>query len=133
MRPSRTTFWDLSTFIWFILSMIGCLGVLPRIINWNFFGLTFIEFSLNHLNKVTISYLRSSKIIFRSFWELYMVLSSAKLEMFVLSIKRERSLINKLNKNGPIIDLCGTPLTISHQYTKNLFLYAGLTNRYFNH
>ena len=57
-----------------------------------------------------------------------MVLSSAKLEMFVLSIKTERSLINKLNKNGPIIDLCGTPLTISYQYTKNLFLYAGLTN-----
>ena len=39
-----------------MLSVIGCLNVLPRIINWNFFELAFIEFSLNHLNKFTISH-----------------------------------------------------------------------------
>ena len=35
--------------------------------------------------------------------------------MFVLSIKRKRSLINKLNNNGPKIDPCGTSLTTSNQ------------------
>ena len=34
--------------------------------------------------------------------------------MFVLSIKTKR-LINKLYNNGPKIDSCGVPLTISYQ------------------
>ena len=38
---------------------------------------------------------------------------AAKLQMFVLSIKRKRALINKLNNNEPKVDPCGTPLTIS--------------------
>ena len=41
-----------------------------------------------------------------------MALSSAKLQIFVFSIKRKRSLINMLNKNGPKIEPCGTPLII---------------------
>ena len=44
-----------------------------------------------------------------------MVLSSAKLQIFVFSIKRKRSLINMLNNNGSNIKPCGTPQTISYQ------------------
>ena len=44
-----------------------------------------------------------------------MILSSAKLQIFVFSIKRKRSLINMLNNNGSKIEPCGTPLTISYQ------------------
>ena len=36
--------------------------------------------------------------------------------MFVLSIKRKRSLTNKLNNNGPKIEPFGTPLTIPLSY-----------------
>ena len=43
-----------------------------------------------------------------------MVLSSAKLQMFVLSIKRKESSINGLNNNGLKIDPCVTLLTISY-------------------
>ena len=46
--------------------------------------------------------------------QLYIVLSSAKLHIFVLSIKRKRSLINKLKNNVPKIEPWGTPLTISY-------------------
>ena len=35
--------------------------------------------------------------------------------MLVLSIKRKRLLINKLNNNGPKINPCGTPLIISYR------------------
>ena len=35
--------------------------------------------------------------------------------MFVLSMKRKRSLIIKLNNNRPKTDHCGTPLAISFQ------------------
>ena len=44
-----------------------------------------------------------------------MALPSAKLQIFVFSIKIKRSLINMLNNNGPKIEPCGTPLTISYQ------------------
>ena len=47
--------------------------------------------------------------------QLYIVLTSAKLHIFVLSIKKKGSLINKLKNNGPKIEPCGTPLTISYQ------------------
>ena len=44
--------------------------------------------------------------------------------MFVFSIKRKRSLINKLNNNEPKIDPCGTPLVMSYQslYEKSTFV-----------
>ena len=53
-----------------------------------------------------------------------MVLSSAKLQIFVFSIKRKRSLINMFNNNGPKIQPCGTPLTISYQslYEEPIFV-----------
>ena len=53
-----------------------------------------------------------------------MVLSSAKLQIFVFSIKRKRSLINMLNNNGPRTEPCGTPLTISYQslYEEPIFV-----------
>ena len=38
--------------------MIGCIGVLSRAINSKFFELASIEAFLNHLQKVTMSYLR---------------------------------------------------------------------------
>ena len=58
---------------------------------------------------------KSSKMISKTLPHLYIVLPSAKLHMFVLSRKRKRSLINKLNNSGPKIDPCGTPLIISYQ------------------
>ena len=58
--------------------------------------------------------LQSSKTISKSLSHLYIVLSSAKLHMFVLSTKRKRSL-NKLNNNGPKIGPCGMPLIMSYQ------------------
>ena len=53
-----------------------------------------------------------------------MVLSSAKLQVFVFSIKRKKSLINMLNNNGPKIEPCGTTLTISYQslYEEPIFV-----------
>ena len=59
-----------------------------------------------------------------------MVLSSAKLQIFVFSMKRKRSLIirslNKrsLNNNRSKIEPCGTPLTISYQslYEEPIFV-----------
>ena len=53
-----------------------------------------------------------------------MILSSAKLQIFVFSIKRKRSLINMLNNNGSKIEPCGTPLTISYQslYEEPIFV-----------
>ena len=53
-----------------------------------------------------------------------MILSSAKLQIFVFSIKRKRSLINMLNNNGSKIEPCGTPLTISYQslYEESIFV-----------
>ena len=95
--------------------MIDCLVLLSRIINWNFFGLGFLEFTLNHFNIFYISYFRSIKIVGRLILQLYIVLSSAKLHIFVLPIKRKSSLINKLKNSGPKIEPCGTPLTISYQ------------------
>ena len=44
--------------------------------------------------------------------------------MFVLSIKRKRSLINKLNNNGPKINPYGTPLTISYQPLYEEFIFV---------
>ena len=55
---------------------------------------------------------KSSKMISKTLSHLYIVLSSAKLHMFVLSRKRKRSLINKLNNSEPKIDPCGAPLII---------------------
>ena len=53
-----------------------------------------------------------------------MVLSSAKLQIFVFSMKRKRSLINMLNNKGPKFEPCGTPLTISYQslYEEPIFV-----------
>ena len=48
-----------------------------------------------------------------------MVLPSAKVQIFVFSMKRKRSLINMLNNNGPKIESCGTPLTISNHVVNN--------------
>ena len=52
---------------------------------------------------------------FGSRWQLHMILSSTKLQMFVSTIKRKRSLINKLNNNRPKVDPCGTAQTKSYQ------------------
>ena len=44
-----------------------------------------------------------------------MVLLSAKLQIFVFSIKGKRSLINILNNNGLKIEPCRMPQAISYQ------------------
>ena len=43
------------------------------------------------------------------------VLSSAKLHTFDFFMEKNKSLINILNKRGPRIDSCGTPVLILHQ------------------
>ena len=45
-------------------------------------------------------------MISKSLSHLYILLSSAKLHVFVLSRKRKRSLINRLNSSEPKIDPC---------------------------
>ena len=44
------------------ISVKGCLGVLSRAINWKFLCIRFHRIFFNYLNKVTMSYFRSSKI-----------------------------------------------------------------------
>ena len=104
MRPSKVTLEDSLIFILLMFSMIDCLVLVSRTINWNFFGLGFIEFTLNHFNIFCISNFRSIKIVCRLILQLYIALSSAKLHILVLSIKRERLLINKSKNNGPKIE-----------------------------
>ena len=123
MRPNKITFCDSLNLMIFILSMTGNLEALPRIINWNVLGLGFIELILNQFNKFFMSCCNSSKTISKSLSHLYSVLSTAKLHMFVVSTKRKRSMINKLNSNGPKIDPCGMYLIMStNHYTKSLLL-----------
>ena len=97
--------------------MIFCLVLLQRAINWNFFGLGFIEFTLNHFNMFCISIFRSFKIVCRLILQLYSVFSS-KLHILVLSIRRKRSLINKLKiislKLQPVIT---TRIYVQHKIT----------------
>ena len=98
-----------------MFSMIDCLVLLPRIINWNLFELGFTEFILNHFNIFCLSYSRSFKLVGRLILQLRVVLSLAKLHIFALSIKSKRSSIYKLKNNGPKIEPCGTTLTKSYQ------------------
>ena len=67
---------------------------------------------------------KSSKMISKTLSQLYIVLPSAKLYMFIMSRKRKRSLINKWNKSGPKLDPCGTPLIISYQSLYEEFTFA---------
>ena len=114
-RPSNITFCDSLILMLFLFSLTGNLEPLPRIINWNFLGLGFIKLILNQFNKIFMSCCKSSKMISKTLSHLYIVLSSAKLHMFVLSRKRKRSLIDKLNNSRPKIDPCGMPLIMSYQ------------------
>ena len=43
------------------------------------------------------------------------MLSSAELHISDFFMEKNKSLINILNKRGPRIDPCGTPILISHQ------------------
>ena len=95
--------------------MIDCLVLLPRIINWIFFELGFIEFTLNHFNIFCISYFRSFKAVCRLIMQLYIASSTGKLHIFAFSVKRKGSLINKLKNNGPKIEPCRTLLAISYE------------------
>ena len=114
VRPSKTTLEDYLIFI-LMFSTIDCLVLLPRTINGNFFGLGFTEFNFNYFNIFCISYFRSFKIVCRLILQLDIVLSSAKSHIFIISIKRKGSLINKLKNNELKIEPCGAPLTISYQ------------------
>ena len=108
-------------FMLLMFSMIDCLVLLPRTINWNFFGLGFIEFTLNHFSIFCVSNFTSFKIVCRLILQLYIVLSSAKLHILVLSIKRKkRSLINKLKNNGPNTCNYIIPVTIRRTYFRSL-------------
>ena len=125
VRSSKTTLEDYLIII-LMFSMIDCLVLLPRTINGNFSGLGFTEFILNHFDIFCISYFRSFKIVCRVILQLDIVLSSAKSHIFILLIKRKRSLINKLKNNEPKIEPCGAPqlyLYHSNHYNKNLFLF----------
>ena len=90
LRPSKTTLEDFLIFILLISSMIDYPVLSTKIINWNFFGLGFIEVTLNHFNIFCITFLFFCKIVCRLILQLYIVLSSAKLHIFVLSTKKKR-------------------------------------------
>ena len=52
--------------------------------------------------------------VFKSFPQTYRVESSAKLQISVSFMKRNKSLIKTLKRIGPSIDLCGSPRIISN-------------------
>ena len=77
-------------------------------IAWNLSGFTIIVFILSHSIAILLSF---SNLLIRS--EIVVALaesalSSAKLWVEKDSIKKKRSLIEKLNRSGPTIDPCGT-------------------------
>ena len=124
VRPNNITFCDSLISILFIFSMTGNLQPLPRIINWSFLGLGYIELILNQFNKIFMSCYKSSKMISKTLSHLYILLSLAKLHRFVPSRKRKRSMINKLNNSEPKIDPCGTPLIMSYQLLHKEFTFV---------
>ena len=124
VRPNNITFCDSLISMLFIFSMTGNLQPLPRIINWSFLGLGYIELILNQFNKIFMSCYKSSKMISKTLSHLYILLSLAKLHRFVPSRKRKRSMINKLNNSEPKIDPCGTPLIMSYQLLHKEFTFV---------
>ena len=84
-----------------------------------------MELILNQFNRIFMSCCKSSKMISKTLSHLYIVLLSAKLHTSVLSRKRKRSLINKLNNSRPEIDPCGTVLICHTNHNmRNLLLCA---------
>ena len=124
VRPNNITFCDSLISMLFIFSVTGNLKPLPRIINWSFLGLGYIELILNQFNKIFMSCYKSSKMISKTLSHLYILLSLAKLHRFVPSRKRKRSMINKLNNSEPKIDPCGTPLIMSYQLLHKEFTFV---------
>ena len=124
MRPNKITFCDSLIFILFILSGKGNLVALPRIINRNFPGFGFIQLILNQFNKFLVSCCKSSKTSSKSLSRLCIVLSWAKLHMFVLSTKTKFKLINNLNNNEPQIDPCGRALIMSYKSLPEKFTFV---------
>ena len=60
-----------------------------------------------------ILHIKYSLILGKSFPHVYIVLSSAKLQISDFSTKNKISLINILNNNGPNVEPCDTPRQIS--------------------
>ena len=85
-----------------------------RTINWNFLGLAFSEFILNHSKTPLRSHLKSENTFSRFLLQLYSVLSSVKLQTFVFVMEKNKSLINKLKSRNTRIEPCGTPVLISY-------------------
>ena len=60
-----------------------------------------------------VVHIKSSLVLGRSFPHEYIVLSSAKLQIFDFSTKNKISLMNILNNSGINIEPCGIPRYIS--------------------
>ena len=81
--------------------------LLPRIINWNFPGLAFKYFNLNHFNVFFHRHIKSSLILGRSFPDKYTILPSAKLQNFWLFYEKENIVAEYIINSGANIGLLG--------------------------
>ena len=116
---NRSGFTDFDDLIVLLSIAIDLLIVfLLRIMNWNFPGLAIIWLSLNHFNAIFRSDWRFSITSFTDLAQLYMVLSSAKLQISVFSTNHNISFKKILKSNGPRIEPCGTPRRIFNHELK---------------
>ena len=79
----------------------------------------FIEIILNQSNTFLRSYLRFENTCFRFLWQLYSVLSSAKLQNSDFVAAKNKSFTKILKRRVPMIDPCGTPVLIAHHELKD--------------
>ena len=86
---------------------------LSRIMAWNLSGLIIISFFVNQSIAILLSDSNVSINLETVSPQADRVLSSAKLCKEATSMKKNKSLIERLNKIGPSIDPCSTPEIIS--------------------
>ena len=82
---------------------------------WNLSGLIIISFFVNQSIVMLLSDSNVSINLKTVSPQADRVLSSAKLCIVAISMKKNKSLLERLNKIGPSIELCGTPKIISLQ------------------
>ena len=107
VNPSNFTDFGDSIVLLFIENDLLIVFLL-RIMDWNFPGLAIICLSSNHFNAIFRSDWRFSITTLTNLAQLYMVLSSAKLEISVFLTNYNMSFKKILKSNGPRIDTFGT-------------------------
>ena len=86
---------------------------LSRIMAWNLSGLIIISFFVNQSMAILLSDSNVPINLESVSPQAHRVLSSAKLCIEAISMKKNKSLMERLNKIGPSIEPCGTPEIIS--------------------